>query len=69
MTDYRFYSLGSPEHALKSTHHLLTDDMAALSLAQTLCDRNGIEIWEGQRRVARVKRGNEPLSERDAVSL
>jgi len=69
MTDYRFYPLGSSEHAVEGEHHLLADDVAALTMAQKLCDRHGIEIWQGQRRVARVMKGDWLLPIPELVSL
>jgi hypothetical protein len=61
MPDYRFYALGSPEHAVAGEHHEFADDQAAIEMARMMCDHHGIEIWEGQRHVARVTSSDEPL--------
>jgi len=46
-----------------------SDDLDALSAGIRRSEAHAIEIWQGQRRVARVKLGNAPLDATDARSL
>jgi hypothetical protein len=45
------------------------DDLAALAEAQSLSATHTIEVWQGERRVAHVKRGNKGLRATDRQSL
>jgi hypothetical protein len=45
------------------------DDLDALDEAERLCLYHDIEVWEGTRKVARVKKGNAPLVPEDRQSL
>ena len=45
------------------------DDLAALDEAERLCKTHMIEVWLGDHRVARVKKGNAPLTTEDRCSL
>ena len=45
------------------------DDLAALDEAERLCKTHTIEVWQGARRVARVKKNNAPLRNEDRQSL
>jgi hypothetical protein len=49
--------------------HAANDDLAALLEAERLSASHTIEVWEGNRLVAKVKKGNVPLSESDRQSL
>ena len=44
------------------------DDLAALAEAQRLSATHTIEVWDGIRKVARVKKGNLPLSWSDRLA-
>ena len=46
-----------------------SDDLAALAAAERACVSHDVEVWQGARRVARVKMGNAPLDEADHESL
>jgi hypothetical protein len=48
---------------------LAQDDLAALKEAERLCKTHTIEVWQGNRRVARVKKGSPPLVTQDRQSL
>ena len=39
-----------------------TDDLGALAEAERVCATHTIEVWDGDRKVARVKKGNAPLT-------
>lgn len=41
------------------------DDLNALAEAERLSDTHIIEVWEGDRKVARVKKGNAALTPED----
>lgn len=43
------------------------DDLTALSEAERLCATYALEVWDGNRKVARVKQGNAPLTAQDRV--
>ena len=44
------------------------DDLTALAEAERLSATHTIEIWDGVRRVARVKKGNLPLTSIDRLA-
>lgn len=44
------------------------DDLAALVEAERLSKTHTIEVWEGIRKVARVKKGNAALASTDRLS-
>jgi hypothetical protein len=46
-----------------------SDDLAALAEAQSLSATHTIEVWQGERRVAHVKRGDRALRATDRQSL
>jgi hypothetical protein len=43
------------------------DALDALDAAQTLATNSTVEVWSDRGRIARVKKGNEQSSPRDAV--
>lgn len=45
------------------------DDLEALDEAERLCKTHTVEVWQGNHRVARVKKGNAPLTTEDRYSL
>jgi hypothetical protein len=49
--------------------YLAQDDLAALKEAERLCKTHTIEVWHGDRRVARVKKGNAALVPEDRQAL
>ena len=44
------------------------DDLEALEAARDLCGDHAVEVWQGERLIARVKHRDEPLNVRDAHS-
>jgi hypothetical protein len=44
-----------------------SDDLAALAQAQLLSASHTIEVWQGRRKVARVKKGNAALTWTDRL--
>jgi hypothetical protein len=47
--------------------HTADDDLAALREAERLSLTHAIEVWEGDRRVARVNKGNRPTADRQSL--
>ncbi|MBL6936213.1 MAG: hypothetical protein ISS15_13840 [Alphaproteobacteria bacterium] len=68
-TSYRFNFLDRRGAVLLREDHRFVDDVTALESAVNLCREHAIEIWDGKRRVAMVKKGHAPLDERDLESL
>lgn len=58
MGHYRFDLIGEAGAVAHSQIHILADDLVALDLAERLCASNAVEVWDGERRVLRVKREN-----------
>jgi len=48
--------------------HQFRDDLDALDAAIGQSDTSDVEIWHEGKLIARVKKGNAPLTERDRVS-
>ena len=67
--NYRFYCLDSLERIVSTKDVAARDDLAALLEAEKDCEEFAVEIWQGVRRVARVKLGNAPLEAQDRMSL
>jgi VCBS repeat-containing protein len=67
MRFYRF-TFHADGKAQYSTDHQFEDDLDALDAARLLSDLFSIEIWDGARLIAHVKKGNEPLNAQDPVS-
>ncbi|MBA2590423.1 MAG: hypothetical protein H0U98_17570 [Alphaproteobacteria bacterium] len=67
---YRLYCLDAVTQLIVSATDLVArDDLDALKKAERLCEAHAIEIWQGARRVARVKKDNAPLNSEDRISL
>jgi len=58
MGQYRFDLLGDGGSIAQSQFHACADDLAALDVAERLCARNAVDVWDGERRVLHVKREN-----------
>ena len=69
MKHYRIYSLNHQGGISRARDLDCADDLDALSQGEKLSAENPVEIWQGSRRVARVKPGNAPLDVRDQQSL
>ena len=67
--DYKLYSLDASGHIVSAKDVVARDDLAALQEAEKDCDKFVVEVWQGARRVARVKIGNAPLGLEDRMSL
>jgi hypothetical protein len=68
-TSYRFDFLSRDGAVFKQQTHRFADDVTALEYAVDLSREHAIEIWDGQRRVALVKKDHAPLDEFDRESL
>lgn len=69
MRSYRLKFLDPLNSAIQARDFQSQDDLEALAVAERACLTHDIEIWQGDRRVARVKKGNAPLSDADHESL
>jgi hypothetical protein len=52
MREYRIYSLDDKGHIIRAYPVECPDDVAAQREAMTLCEKSGVEVWEGARLVA-----------------
>lgn len=67
--EYKLYSIDRTGHVISRRDFVAHDDLAALLEAEQSCAKNEIEVWQGARRVARVKLANAPLDTTDRMSL
>ena len=67
--EYRLYCLDEKDQIVSARNFLALDDLTALVEAEGACAKNAVELWQGARRVARVKLGNAPLDASDRMSL
>jgi len=68
MIEYRLYRLDDTTQRILSAKDLMArDDLDALKEAQRLCETHAVEIWQGKRCVARVKKGNDARSSPDQM--
>ena len=58
MGRYRFDLIDPAGEIAQSQFHACADDLDALDKAESLSDRNAVDVWDGARRVLHVKRGN-----------
>jgi len=58
MGHYRFDLIADGGVIAQSQFRACADDLAALDIAETLCGRNAVDVWDGERRVLHVKREN-----------
>lgn len=66
---YRLHSLDDAQQIVSSKDLVAQDDLAALDEAEKVCQAYAMEIWQGARCVARVKKDNAPLDATDRMSL
>jgi len=69
MKQYRVYSLDKAGHIAQAQNVECRDDLDALEWAQAAAGRDGLEVWDGARLVARVKPHNSPLETGDRLCL
>ena len=67
MRSYKF-TFRSDGDVAYSTDHQFKDDLDALDAARLLSEYFSIEIWDGTKLIANVKKGNAPLNVQDRVS-
>ena len=68
MGQYRFDLLLDGGGVSQSQFHACADELAALDIAERLCARNMVDVWDGERRVLRVKRENVLSTPTDSIS-
>jgi hypothetical protein len=54
MAEYRVYAIGGDGHIVKSTPLICDDDSQAAQKAREFCEGHTLEIWSGERFVARL---------------
>lgn len=54
MAEYRVYAIGDDGHIVKSTPLICVDDGQAVQKAREFCEGDTLEIWSGERFVARL---------------
>ncbi len=69
MPDYRLYLLDEGDHIVSTVRCTCEDDLGVLEKAESLGDGYAVEVWDHNRKVARVKRNNAPLEATDPESL
>lgn len=69
MSEFAIFLFDADGEAVGARIFLARDDLDALEEAERACSRNAVEIWQGRRRVARVKEGNRPLLITDRTCL
>lgn len=69
MRVYRLNALDIAGGILFMRNYRCRDDLEALAEGERICTLHQVEVWEGPRLVARLKRGNAPLDARDRTSL
>ena len=60
MTGYRLYGLDGVDKVASGEWIDADDDEAAIAIARSLMDGHECELWQGARRVARIKRQDLP---------
>jgi hypothetical protein len=55
MAEYRAYIIGTDGHFLRSVEILCPDDDAAKEYAKQLVDGHDIELWQGERQIAKFQ--------------
>ncbi len=56
MPEYRACVIGLDGHILKAVKIICDDDSAAVKKAEQLVEGHDVELWEQNRKVARLKR-------------
>jgi hypothetical protein len=54
MAEYRVYSIGADGHIIRSTPLVCKDDAEAMEQARKIGHEHTLEIWSGERFVARI---------------
>jgi hypothetical protein len=57
MAEYRVYAIDGDGHIVKSTPLICDDDSQAVQKAKESCEGQTLEIWSGERFVARLNTG------------
>lgn len=69
MRKYRLNALDVVGRVLFVRDFPCRDDLEALEEGERTCRLHPVEIWDGARLVARLKKGNAPLATNDRTSL
>ncbi|HUE63499.1 MAG TPA: hypothetical protein VMO78_03895 [Rhizomicrobium sp.] len=69
MNQHEFHLLDKLEVPVIDRAYLAHDDLAALKEVERFRKTHTIEVWQGDRRVVRVKKGNAALVSEDRPAL
>ncbi len=69
MKQYEIHLLDRLQVPVIVRAYVAQDDLAALDEAERLYKNHDIEVWHGDRRVARVEKGNAALLPQDRQAL
>jgi hypothetical protein len=69
MRDFELHFIDVDGATVRACNIAARDDLQALEEAERESSLNSVEVWQGSRRVARVKRGNTPLLVTDRTCL
>jgi hypothetical protein len=67
MGQYRFDLIDLTGNIAQSQILVCADDLDALDMAEALCAKNAVDVWDGARRVLHVKRGNQMATPNDGL--
>ena len=67
MGQYRFDLIDMAGKIAQSQFHVCADDLDALDMAESLCAKNAVDVWNGERRVLHVKRENAMATPNDGL--
>ena len=59
MRTYRIKCVDDSDRVISSVDYFCIDDLDALDRANELCVENGVEVWDGARRVVWMYKGGE----------
>jgi hypothetical protein len=59
MTDYRVYIIGNDGHFVSAIQLDCPDDNAAIESAKQFINGHDIELWQGDRKIAKLDRKRE----------
>jgi hypothetical protein len=60
VTQYRAYHVGEDDQYTAGFNLDCTDDQDAIEIAKRLAERNLVELWQGNRKVARLQPSRKP---------
>jgi hypothetical protein len=59
MSEYRVFVIGIDGRFIKAAHFDCQDDSAAIESAKQFIDGNDVELWQGDRKIAKFRHKSE----------